>query len=117
MQSTPKPPSGGTSAALRTTWSTRPASAATTPGTTRPPEECRDEHDRTVADLRGGGFDVGDDGRNLGRDRDRRQVRGFRIAAGEIDRKRRPVEERHEPVPVAPGASTAVDEYVRHRGG
>ena len=77
----------------------------------------RDEHDRSVTDLGAGGLDVGDDRRDLGRDGDRGQVRRLRAATGKIDRERGPVEKRHEPVPVAPGAPTAVDEYVRHRGG
>ena len=77
----------------------------------------RDEHDRSVTHLGARGLDVGDDRRDLGRDGDRRQVRRLRAATGKIDRERGPVEKRHEPVPVAPGAPTAVDEYVRHRGG
>src|SRR6476660_6236749 len=40
MQSSPHPPSAGTSAALRTTCATRSPSPATTPGTTSPAEEC-----------------------------------------------------------------------------
>ena len=39
MQSRPRPPSGGTDAALSTMWRTRCPRLATTPGTTKPPDE------------------------------------------------------------------------------
>ena len=72
MQSMPQPPSTGTSAALRTMAPTRPPRAATTPGTTRPPEECATS---VTGPVGRGRFDVGHHGRHLGVDGQRGQVR------------------------------------------
>ena len=111
MQLIPQPPSAGTNAAFNTIWVTRPARAATTPGTTRPPEECATS---VIAPLGTPDSISAANRRNFLVDRERGEIGGPVGPSRQVHRHRVWVEVGHQSIPIARGYTAAMDEHHGH---